>query len=184
MSECYLPGFQYSHVGEKQREKEREKARFPISSYRDTNPIMGTPSSWPHLNLIISPSESRSVCLTPCDPMDCSPPGFSFHEIIQARILEWVASPFARGSSQPRDQTQVFRIAGRFFTIWATGKSMKQITSHRCKQMEEYTLYRRRQWQPTPIFLPEEFYGQRSLLGYSPCSRKELDKTEWLTHTL
>ena len=42
------------------------------------------------------------------------------HEILQARILEWVAIPFSRGSSQPRDQTQVSHIAGRFFTVWAT----------------------------------------------------------------
>ena len=54
------------------------------------------------------------------DSMDCSPPGSSVHGILQARILEWVAFPFSRGSSQPRDQTQVSRIAGDFFTIWAT----------------------------------------------------------------
>ena len=42
------------------------------------------------------------------DPMDYSPPGFSVHGILQARILEWVAVPFSRGSSQPRDQTQDF----------------------------------------------------------------------------
>ena len=48
------------------------------------------------------------------------PPGFSVHGILQARILEWVAIPFSRGSYQPRDQTQVSCTAGRFFTIWAT----------------------------------------------------------------
>ena len=42
--------------------------------------------------------------------------------ILQARILEWVAMPFSRGSSSPRDRTRVFWIAGRFFTIWATRK--------------------------------------------------------------
>ena len=41
------------------------------------------------------------------DPMDCSPPGSSVHSILQARILEWVAIPFSRGSSRVRDQTQV-----------------------------------------------------------------------------
>ena len=47
---------------------------------------------------------SRSqFCTTLCDPMDCSPPGFSVHGIFQARILEWPAIPFSRGSSQPRD---------------------------------------------------------------------------------
>ena len=48
------------------------------------------------------------------------PPGSSVHEILQARILEQVANFFSRGSSQPRDWTQVSRIVGRFFTIWAT----------------------------------------------------------------
>ena len=41
----------------------------------------------------------------------------------------------------------------------------------------------RRKWQPTPEFLPEKFYGQRSLVGYSPRGRKELDTAEWLKHT-
>ena len=49
-------------------------------------------------------------------PMCCSPPGFSDQEILQARILEWDAIPFSRGSSRPRDQTLVSCIAGRFFT--------------------------------------------------------------------
>ena len=42
------------------------------------------------------------------------------HGILQARILEWVATPFSRGSSHPRDGAQVSRVAGRFFTSWAT----------------------------------------------------------------
>ena len=59
-------------------------------------------------------------CLTLCDPMDCSLPGSSVHEILQARILEWVAIPFSRGFSQPRDQTWVSCFVGRFITVWAT----------------------------------------------------------------
>ena len=51
--------------------------------------------------------------------MDCSLPGSFVHEILQARILEWVAILFTRGSSQPREWTHIFCIAGRFFTIWA-----------------------------------------------------------------
>ena len=43
-------------------------------------------------------------CSTLCDPVDCGPPGSSVHGILQARILEWVAISFSRGSSQPRDQ--------------------------------------------------------------------------------
>ena len=47
--------------------------------------------------------------------------------ILQARILEWVAMPSSRGSSQARDQTQVSRIAGGFFTIWATREAQKSV---------------------------------------------------------
>ena len=61
-------------------------------------------------------------CLTLCDPVDYSPPGSSVHGILQARILEWAAIPFSRGSSQTRDQTWVFCIAGGLFTIWPPGK--------------------------------------------------------------
>ena len=57
------------------------------------------------------------------DPVDCSLPGSSIHGILQARILEWVAISFSRGSSPPRDRTQVSCIAGRRFTLWATRKA-------------------------------------------------------------
>ena len=56
-------------------------------------------------------------CPTLCDPMGCSPSGSSVHEIFQARILEWVAISFSRGSSWPQDQTRVSCIAGRLFTM-------------------------------------------------------------------
>ena len=66
------------------------------------------------------------ACPTLCDPMDCSLPGSSVHGILQARRLEWVAIPFTRGFSQPRDWTQVSWVAGSFFTVWVqqilTGK--------------------------------------------------------------
>ena len=65
-------------------------------------------------------SEAIQSCLTLCNPMDWSLSGSSIHGIFQARVLEWVAISFSRGSSQPRDQTQVSRIVGRRFTIWAT----------------------------------------------------------------
>ena len=60
-------------------------------------------------------SEVAQLCPTLCNPMDCSLQGSSFHGIFQARVLEWVAISFSRGSSQPRDQTQVSRIIGRCF---------------------------------------------------------------------
>ena len=60
--------------------------------------------------------------LTHCNSMACSPPVSSVHEILQASILAWVASPFSRGSSQSRDQTWVSLIAGRFVTTVPSGK--------------------------------------------------------------
>ena len=70
-------------------------------------------------------SEVAQSCPTLCNPMDCSLPGFSIHGILQARILEWVTISFSRGSSWPRDQTQVSRIAGRRFNLWATKEAPK-----------------------------------------------------------
>ena len=63
-------------------------------------------------------------CLTLCDPMDCRPPGSSVHGILQARLLEQVAIPSSRGSSELVDWTWVSCAAGRFFTIWATRGSL------------------------------------------------------------
>ena len=60
------------------------------------------------------------LCLTLCDPMD-----YTVCFILHARILEWVAFPFSRRSSQPMDGTQVSHIAGRFFTIWATREAQE-----------------------------------------------------------
>ena len=60
-------------------------------------------------------------------PMDCSPPGSSSQGISQARILEWVAISFSRGSSWPRDRTWVSRIAGRRFTFWATREAQRDV---------------------------------------------------------
>ena len=59
---------------------------------------------------VFKSSEVTQSCLTLCDPMDHSPPGSSVHEILQARILEWVAISFSRGSSQPTDWTWVFTV--------------------------------------------------------------------------
>ena len=64
-------------------------------------------------------SEVAQLSVTLCDPMDCSPPGSSIHGIFQARVLEWGAIAFSRGSSWPRDRTRVSCIVVRRFTIWA-----------------------------------------------------------------
>ena len=59
------------------------------------------------------------LCPTLCNPMD-----HTVHRILQARILEWVAFPVSRESSQPRDRTQVSHIACKFFTSWATRETL------------------------------------------------------------
>ena len=69
-------------------------------------------------------------CLTLCNPMDCSPTSWTVAHraplsmgILQARKLEWVATPSSRGSSQPGDPIQISWIAGGFFTVWTTRKT-------------------------------------------------------------
>ena len=90
-------------------------------------------------------SEVAQLCLTLCDPMDCSLPGSSVHGF-QARILEWVPISFSRGSSPPRDWTQVSHIAGRFFD------SLPAETPGKAKNTGENNLFLL-QW----IFLTQEW---------------------------
>ena len=82
--------------------------------------IFLSPKPAPLLAWILWKSEVARLCPTLCDPMDCSLPGSFVHGIFQARVLEWVAISFSKGSSWPRGWTQVFCLAGRCFTIWAT----------------------------------------------------------------
>ena len=89
---------------------------------------MGEPGGLPSMGLHrvrhnwsdLAAAAVTQFCPTHYEPRYCSPPGSSVHGISQARILEWAAIPFSRRSSWPRDWTQVSRIAGRFFTVWAT----------------------------------------------------------------
>ena len=82
--------------------------------------------SLPMYSFPVKWSESCSVMSEwLCNPTDCSLPVSSVHGILQARILEWVAVPFCRGFSQPRDWTQVSHIVGRFFIIWATREAQE-----------------------------------------------------------
>ena len=81
---------------------------------------------WPDCAWIQSPScEVAQSCTTLSDSMDYSLPCFSIHGIFQARVLEWVAISFSRGSFWPRDWTWVSCIVGRRFTVWATRESRK-----------------------------------------------------------
>ena len=99
--------------------------------------------------------------------MDCSPPGSSVHGVLQARILEWVAIPFSRGSSQPRDRTQVSCIAGGFFTSWATREAQKV-----CKQLAN----KKKIWTSK---LPGDL-GWKSGSGRNPDMYKYLFKTKYI----
>ena len=85
---------------------------------------MSPPCSAISFDLWEKKSEVTQLCPALCDPIDCSLPGSSIHGIFQARVLEWAAISFSRGSSWPRDWTWVSRIAGRHFTIWATWEAL------------------------------------------------------------
>ena len=97
------------------------------------NHLMGAPyhaGYWGSPTYMCIHAQLLLLCLTLWDPMDCSPLGSSVHVILQARLLEWIAMPSSRVSSQPRDWPWVSRgscIAGRFFTTESPGcKGSKQ----------------------------------------------------------
>ena len=97
--------------------------RCSLSSHCITSTLLSCQEANPNYSCLSScKREVAQSCPTLCDPMDCSLPG-SVHGILQARILEWVAISFSRGSSQPRDWTQVSHIAGRCFTVRTTRKA-------------------------------------------------------------
>ena len=90
-----------------------------IKREKKTHYTLGEDTTVIGKELVSGMSKVKSLsCLRLFDLMDCSLPGSSIHEIFQARVLEWVAISFSRGSSQPSDWTQVSHIAGRCFTIW------------------------------------------------------------------
>ena len=90
-----------------------------LSLLQRISPTQGSNPGIPHCRWILYQlNYQRSPTL--CDPMDCNLPGSSVHRILQARILEWVAYPFSRRCSQPKNPTGFSCIVGRFFTSWAT----------------------------------------------------------------
>ena len=75
--------------------------------------------------------------------MDCSPPGSFLHGVLQARILEWVAVSYSRGSSRPRDQTQIAGIAGRLYHLshqvhLMLGRKLNDMAVPAVKELEEF----------------------------------------------
>ena len=84
------------------------------------------PGKLTHVSVCVCVCVTQS-CLTLCDSMDCSPPGSSVHGILQARIPEWVAISFSRGSSQPRDGTQASCTAGGCYTVCFTAPHVSSL---------------------------------------------------------
>ena len=91
------------------------------------------------------------LCLSLCNPTDCSLLGSSVHGISQARILVWVAISFSRGSSQPRDRMWVSCLAGKFFTTEPPGKPKEVIKS----AQSDWCPYKTREFQS-----PERHQGR------------------------
>ena len=104
-------------------------------------------------------SEVAQLGPTLWDHMGCSLPGSFIHGIFQARVLEWIAISFSRGSSQPRDRTRVSCIAGRRFTIWAIREAPNWKPSYK-EWMNEWKLFCSE--QPHGLYSPWNFPGQNS----------------------
>ena len=141
-------------------------------------------------------------CLTLCDPTDCSPRGSSVHGLLQARILEWVATSFSRGSSSRTEPKCLMTpaLAGRLVTIggnrevpciriWCweilkvAGEGDDVLSFWQNDEwLNNERLTLRRLWPPTPVFLPGKFHGQRSLTCYSPWGCRESDRTKPTGH--
>ena len=109
--------------------------------------------------------------------MDHSLPGSPVHVILQARILEWIAIPFFRGSSQPKDWARVSCIVGWFFTIWATREALVIQSLFLIVHLLSVKIYARHELQNEKIKKnkEEEEYGlipfveEPSLVGKIPC---------------
>ena len=91
----------------------------------------------------VAAAKLLQLCPTLCDPIDGSPLGSLVPGILQARILEWVAISFSRGSSRPRDWIRVSCIAGRFFTHWAMREvyHLKVVIVQNCPSLEIIPVY-------------------------------------------
>ena len=107
--------------------------------------------------------------------MDCSLPDSSVHGILRARILEWAAIPFFRGSSQPRDWTQVSCFAGRFFTICCCVCVFVCVCKGDKKGLKREVRLRSRSEEAT--HLAREFASYQDNKAISQAFKQENDKT-------
>ena len=130
------------------------KIPFIFSSQRDSK------NQKPNRDLMLAAAICclvAQLCPTLCDPMDCSPPGSSIHGIFQARILEWIAMPFSRGSSQPRVRTLTSYI------IWETHRQLNRSfnnirTEHLGKKAKEMFKWNRafksgQKWKKVALYI-------------------------------
>ena len=104
-----------------------------------------------------------------------------FHGILQARILEWVAVPIFSSGDLPNPGIEPRSPALQVDSLPAEpqGKPSGKESTCQCRRWKRFHPWvRRRAWQPTPVFLPGESHGQRSLVGYSPQGHKRSDMTE------
>ena len=134
---------------------------------------------------------SRSVVSDSLQPVDCSPPSSTVHGILQARTLQWVAISFSRGSSQPRDRTQVSHIAGRRLNLCATREAPKNLLIW--KDPDAGKDWRWEEKGTTEDEMvgchhqlngpPGVGDGQGNLACYNPLGCKESDMTDWLNWT-
>ena len=117
-------------------------------------------------------------CLTLSNPMDYSLPGFSVHWILQARILEWVANPFSRGSSWPRDWTLISCFGCRFFPVWATREAPREYGSSSrnncevCEEEEGQRLLLHFHWWCPGQGVEAEVPPEQADSGVNPCSAR------------
>ena len=117
----HIAGRFFTNLSHQENSRILEWVAYPFSNWSFR------PKNWTGVSCIAGRSftnwairEDPTVKVTQSCPTLCNPMDYMVHGILQARILEWVAIPFSRGSSQPRDQTQVSHIAGGSFTSWAT----------------------------------------------------------------
>ena len=165
---------------------------------------------WPLAYIYIyTAAKSLQLCLTLCDPIDGSPLGSPVPGILQARTLEWVAVSFSNAwkwKVKVKSLSCVRLLTTPWTAAYQAPPSMgfsrqeywsgvplpslvaqvvKRLPTMQETQFDPWVgkIPWRRKWQPTAVFLPGEYYGLRSLVGYSPWSHKELDTTEQL-HSL
>ena len=148
---------------------------------RQTN-WSGLPFPFPKGTLERKKVKSLSHVRLLVTPWTASLPGSSAHGIFQARVLEWGAIAFSK-----RPVIETFKSCKGIILDFPGGPSGKE-RACQCRKHKRFgfdpwvrKIPWRRAWQPTPVFLPGESHGQRSLGGCSPWGRKKLDTTERLS---